>query len=328
MARPTLMRAGMPSGARHGHVERGVFVAVAHLGAQHFLGRRHADGGLLVEQAFTSRTSRSARARAPVTPFTMRSASAIDLGVVALEERLGLQVARQRPHPRPRPPARAGRARRARARRRSACCWPAGTPPCPRRELAPSAASRRWVRSTALAQRGHDGGGLQHVGPHAARHGQLPAPARRLAHRHEAERALFAHDLAGVGDPRGGREAREAICTLKAGIGRPPATTTSRLPTSTTTGALLSVAGSNTISWWRAPAVRPPLARRRARLSISAGGSFSVRAFGARAAGRRDPHGEASGRRPCPRAAAARCPGRARSRTTARQRPGRRAPSS
>ncbi len=62
-----------------------------------------------------------------------------------------------------------------------------------------------------------------------------------------------------------------------AGVGRPPVITTSRRPMCTATGALVSVAGSNTMKRWVAPSVRPALARRRPRLSIRAGGSASVR---------------------------------------------------
>ncbi len=69
----------------------------------------------------------------------------------------------------------------------------------------------------------------------------------------------------------------KASVTRKAGTGRSPTRTTSRPPTSIVTGAFLIVAGSNIVHSWRAPAARPSLARRRARLSISAGGSASVR---------------------------------------------------
>ena len=67
------------------------------------------------------------------------------------------------------------------------------------------------------------------------------------------------------------------MSTRKAGVGRPPASTTSRLPMASCTAAFFMVAGSNTIHSRRVPATRPSLARRRPRLNIKAGGSASSR---------------------------------------------------
>ena len=70
------------------------------------------------------------------------------------------------------------------------------------------------------------------------------------------------------------RSPENSISTRKAGMGLLPAPrTSSRLPTSTTTGALCRVAGSNTVHRCRAPGTSPPFASRRERLSESAGGS-------------------------------------------------------
>ena len=74
------------------------------------------------------------------------------------------------------------------------------------------------------------------------------------------------------------RSPENSVSTRNAGIGAVPGPrTSSRLPTSTTIGALCSVAASKIVQRWRAPVTRPPFARRRDRLSDRAGGSVISR---------------------------------------------------
>ena len=73
------------------------------------------------------------------------------------------------------------------------------------------------------------------------------------------------------------RSPANTMSTRNAGKRVAPTRTTSRSPTSRTTGALLRVAGSNSIHSWRAPGTSPSLASLRPRLAASRGGSASVR---------------------------------------------------
>ena len=79
--------------SRQRHEQRGVLVAVADLGAQHFARRRQADGRLLVEQRVDfARQPLGSRARAGDAGDHALGLGA-DLRRVALDERLGPQVA-------------------------------------------------------------------------------------------------------------------------------------------------------------------------------------------------------------------------------------------
>ena len=177
------MRAGMPERARHRHVERGVLVAVADPRAQHLERRGQAHRRLLLEErVHVAHQTLGARAAAPWRPPPPSSASATDLRGVALEEGLGAQVAA---------PLGVEGARRQRpgvadldhvAGRR---LWPA---PWSVRAgqvdaLEPDrAAARRAVGSSIRGRRlGDDGGRLEHVRLHLARHGQRAARARRVS---------------------------------------------------------------------------------------------------------------------------------------------------
>jgi hypothetical protein len=263
-----------------------VFAAVADLRPQHFLGRRQADRGLLVEHRvhfahepfrFGARVGRAA-GDAPRLLDNFR--------VVTFDERLRLQVAQA-------PGIRRTRRERARIRHvehgtghvlRGAGEVEAGQVHAAELHLEAHDIGGFGHRH---AQRGNDGRGLQHVGAHARRYGQLLRLFGRFAHRHQPQRTLLAHDGTGIGDPRGGREARVGEVHLEGRQRRPLAATISRSCTRTFTGWFESVAGSNTISSCVAPALRPALASRRAMFSMSAGGAVSVR-FGAFAAGAAD----------------------------------------
>ena len=65
------------------------------------------------------------------------------------------------------------------------------------------------------------------------------------------------------------------ISTRNAGTFVSPALTAARLPTTASTGALVSVAGSNIIHLCRDPGTRPALASIREKFSVVAGGSAS-----------------------------------------------------
>ena len=115
------------------------------------------------------------------------------------------------------------------------------------------------------------------AGPSArARHAERLRAVRRLAHGDQAERALLAHDVAGVGDPR--RRSQALVFHLDAERRHRTLAGVARFPgrrSSTVTGALRSVAGSKMVHCWCEPG---PAGRRRAAAKDSATGRALRRA--------------------------------------------------
>ena len=120
-----------------------------------------------------------------------------------------------------------------------------------------------------------------------------------------------------------------AMSTRNAGMIPSLVRTTSRSPIRTSTGALVSVAGSKIVHWWRDPASKPRVARRRDRLSVMTGDFGETALLGTRLAARRDRDGRGAARPPGSSRARSRrrapgsdrCRGRARTeRTSARSR--------
>ena len=195
------MRAGNADRSRHGDVERRVLVAVADLGPEHFERGRQAHGRLLVEQrVHVARQLLGARARAVDARDRLLGFRA-DLRRVALDERLRAEVPVDVRIGGTRPQAlRVGQLDR-RSDHGLAGALQIGARQIGAIEL--EAKQPHVARLVdALPHGGHDGRRLEQVGLHAARHRERLRAIRRLAHRHESQRALLAHHVARVGDPR------------------------------------------------------------------------------------------------------------------------------
>ena len=177
---------------------------------------------------------------------------------------------------------------RSRRREVSASCEPQAQQLRPRRDrrcAAPCAGTTAAASSMSACDRGR------------AR-ARPRARSRVSLHHHQAQRALLAHHLADVGDPRGGGDPGEAACApgRRARAGRPRAPP--RAPRRRSPWARCAAwRGRTAISSWRAPGdearSRPAAATGSARgRAARPARAISVR----RAGGRRD--GRASRRRP------------------------------
>ena len=259
------MRAGMPIDARHRDVQRRVLVAVADLRAQHFARGRQADRRLLVEQRVDvprQPLGALARRRSPATAVSASariSGASLSMNGSGFRYRIDVRIGR----------ARLQRLRVDRARstcRRTSGRRP-GDPRWTDRRPRVRSRSRRTSRGSSIApaHRGDDRSSLEQVGLHAARHASVCARSAGSRTVIKPERALLAHDLARVGDPRRRSQAVEFHLDAErrdADARRHFA----RLPgrrSSTITGAFRSVAGSKMVHCWREPATRRPPASSR-----------------------------------------------------------------
>ena len=251
-----------------------------------------ADGRLTVgffsRSPLTYRVSRSARARAPVTPRDGDLGLGDDFRRVALDQRLRRQVPLS---------VRVGRPARRLAwianlddvARRPSGRRP-GDPGAERSAPSSRSRSRRTSRGSSMrsVHHRHDRRGLEQVGLHAARHRHGPARVGRLANGDQAQRALLADDLAGVGHPGRRVQAGERPSPRET-----PGSDVCRrararaCPTSTSPARCAASRDRRSSTGGARPASRPPFASRRDRFSDEHGRFGQLALFGARAGRRR-----------------------------------------
>ena len=270
------MRAGIPDRARHRDEERRVLVAVADPGAQHLARRRDADRRLLLEEAVDVPREALGAARVAAAPRTARAASARMSGSSLSMSGSG-----------------------ARCRRASGSAGRVA-PQAPRiaqlDDVVPDAASGAAIEIEAPTGRAPSSRMRSRSTSRASSIRSRPTGTMAAASSRSvctwlgtAMARAFSGDSRMVSSPSGLSSRttspvsvtqdvvwrpENSVSTRNAGIGAVPGPrTSSRLPTSTTIGALCSVAASKIVQRCRAPGTRPPLASRRDRFSDSAGGS-------------------------------------------------------